>query len=102
MDALSARIAVPNPFATIWTQPRSTVRHLLDTDPTRHVLQLAMAGGVAQSMSQGIGSGVGDTMELPAILGWIFLIGSLYGLVAIYLGSPLSNVRQTARRSHGI
>lgn len=81
--------STPSPFTSIWTRPRETVRHLVQTDPTRHVVQLAMAGGVAQSISQAMDAGVGDTLELPAILALTFLLGSLFGLAAVYVGSVL-------------
>ena len=34
------------PFFTIWTEPRATIRRIVDTDPTRYVIALAAIGPV--------------------------------------------------------
>lgn len=89
MYETSAVAAPANPWLSIWTQPRDTVRYLVATDPDRHVLQLAMAGGVAQSLAQAMESGVGDKVDLAVILLMSLVIGSVFGLLMLYLGSAL-------------
>jgi hypothetical protein len=38
------------PFLSIWTQPRATIRRIVDSDPTRHVLTLAAIGPALSSL----------------------------------------------------
>ena len=39
-----------NPWFTMWLHPRATTREILDTDPSRLVIALAMFGGVLNSL----------------------------------------------------
>jgi len=39
-----------NPFLSIWTQPRATIRGIVDTDPTRNVIALAATGPALSSL----------------------------------------------------
>jgi hypothetical protein len=45
-------LSVENPFLTIWTRPRATIRAIVDTDPNRHVLLLAAIGGVVNALDR--------------------------------------------------
>jgi Yip1 domain len=38
------------PFFTIWTEPRATIRRIVDTDPTRNVIALAAVGPAIQAL----------------------------------------------------
>ncbi len=38
------------PFLSIWTQPRATIRRIVDSDPTRNVLALAAIGPALSSL----------------------------------------------------
>lgn len=76
-----------SPWLTIWSAPRATVRHIMDTDPDRWVIfPLAMAGGVAESYWRAAIKNVGDEMSLSAVLTVYLLIGALSGLITLFVG----------------
>lgn len=95
MYETAAQPLSPNPWATIWTDPRATIRHLVRTDPERYIVLLAALGGIMQSLSQAMDRGMGDTLSLPWILLFAVGIGSVFGVVALYVGSWL--VHRTGR-----
>jgi hypothetical protein len=39
------------PFFTIWTEPRATIRRIVDTDPTRNVIALAATGPAISALA---------------------------------------------------
>src|SRR5271157_2600712 len=61
-------VSVENPFLTIWTRPRATIRGILNTNPTYLVLPLAMAGGVIQALGRAAQMNAGDQLPLARIL----------------------------------
>lgn len=90
MDAVPP-ITAPalNPWTRIWTRPRATIRHLVQTDPKRHVAVLAILGGVAQALIQMMDSGAGEELSLPAIFALALTVGPVLGLMALYIGAAL-------------
>ena len=85
----TADISAPNPWISIWTEPRATIRYLINTDPGRSVVALAVLGGIAQSLSQAIDQSMGEQLSLPMILPFAAGIGSVFGVLALYVGSYL-------------
>lgn len=41
-----------NPWFSTWVKPRETMRWIVDTDPTRQVVLLAVLGGIAQFLDR--------------------------------------------------
>ena len=78
-----------NPWLTIWTAPRATMRRILDTDPTRRVLLLAMLGGFAQGLGRFSMKDGGDALSLPVIFLVCAVMGPLFGLLSLYTGGAL-------------
>lgn len=74
-----------NPLVGMITQPRATVRDILDTDPGYQVHTLAIVGGVAaQVMSYLIAPfGFGGSLVAQAA------IGAVSGLVGLYVGGAV-------------
>ena len=83
----TAEISAPNPWISIWTAPRATIRYVINTDPARSVIPLAILGEIAQSLSQAISQGMGEQLSIPAILLFAAVIGSVFGILALYIGS---------------
>jgi len=79
-----------NPYKSIWLQPRSTIQHIIDTNPTYLVLALLALTGVAMGISAASAEGWGYDMSLL----WVFLIiATIFPLVTIlvlYLVSALT------------
>ena len=83
-------LATENPFLTIWTRPRATIRGILDQNPTYLVIPLAMAGGVVQALDRATQRNAGDALPLGAILGMALVAGSIGGLIGLYIGGALT------------
>lgn len=79
-----------NPYKSIWLQPRSTIQHIVDTNPTYLVLALAALAGVSGALSIASAEGWGYDM----LLLWVFLIivaiTPLVSILALYLMSALT------------
>jgi len=79
-----------NPYKSIWLQPRSTIQHIVDTNPTYLVLALFALAGVAGGISTASAEGWGYDMSLL----WVFLIivaiFPLAAILVLYLLSALT------------
>jgi hypothetical protein len=87
VDDITAESSAPNLWTSIWTEPRATIRYLINTDPSRGVLVLAILGGTAQSLSRAIEHGMGEQLSIAAILLFAGTIGPAFGVLTLYIGS---------------
>ena len=78
-----------NPWLTIWTRPRGTIRSIVDTDPTRSVVVLAMIYGISSTLSRALQNDQGDKLSLPAIIGLALIGGSIGGVIGNYVVGAL-------------
>jgi len=92
------------PFFTIWTEPRATIRRIVDTDPTRNVIALVAIGpalnALASQWSKAIGNNANLSVLWPlwvvvsvaiqAVLGVLFLY--IFGIIFRWSGSLLGGV----------
>ena len=78
-----------NPWVSIWTQPRATMRAILDTDPRKHVLLLVILGGLVTVLDRPSPGSGGDELLLPDGLLPGAIIGPLLALLAWGVGSWL-------------
>jgi len=78
-----------NPFLSIWTSPRETIREIVSFDPNYHVLLLAALQGIAKALDRASTKNAGDMLSLPVILGIAVVLGPLGGLFSLWLGSHL-------------
>lgn len=75
------------PWITIWTEPRRTIRQIVDTDPTYGVLLLAGLAGALSALevrwmampSHAVG------MRWPLMVAFSVVIGAVFGIVALYI-----------------
>ena len=77
-----------NPWLSMWTRPRATMRQILDTNPRAWVHRLAILGGICEL----IGAHIPDTPPFPvissgAMLAFKCVAGACAGLLLLYLGS---------------
>lgn len=83
-----------NAWLTIWTQPRATMRAILDQDPKQHVYLLAALGGVAMGVTQLV-SQAGEIAKFGAIASYamiftviaVLVLGPLGGILMVWFGS---------------
>lgn len=78
-----------NPWLSMWTQPRTTIQQIIDTDPRRFVLVLAALGGVPQTLNRASMRNAGDSLGLPIILVVAIVLGPIMGILVLYLGGAL-------------
>ncbi len=77
------------PWISIWTRPRATLRHVLDTSPRRDLFRLAALGGIAQCLAAATQPGFGDTYSIPVVVSVAVAGGALAGLLGIFILSAL-------------
>jgi hypothetical protein len=79
-------LAVDNPFLTIWTRPRATIRAIVNTDPYPHVVLLAILGGIVSTLSNASQRNAGDKLPLAVILGIAVFLGPVGGFLGLFVG----------------
>lgn len=78
-----------NPYLTIWTRPRATIRRIVRTDPNRGLIVLAALAGIHTSLQEAALNGVGHRFELGTIVGVVLMIGPIVGLISIFVMGAL-------------
>ena len=81
------------PFFTIWTEPRATIRRIVDTDPTRNVIALATVGPAISMLASLWSKALGDNANLSAfwpisVLLYVAVAAAI-GFVSLYLGGAV-------------
>ena len=79
------------PFFTMWTRPRRTMRAILEANPRRFVIPLAVLAGFGDALDRASGQSIGDGNNLPvwAIVLLCAVVGPLGGLLVVYGGGWL-------------
>ena len=95
-----------NPWSDIWFKPRQTIRHIVETNPYRSVLLLALLGSVGQTLGVFSAQGIGKILSMGEILVttiltaplvaffYLFALGWLLHQVALRLGGE-GSIEQT-------
>lgn len=78
-----------SPFLSIWTRPRETIRKIVETDPKKYVLVLAMLAGVSQVLDRLSTRNYGDSLPVLAILAVGLVLGPIAGVISLYFGGAL-------------
>lgn len=78
-----------SPFFSILIKPRETIRKIVDTDPTKYVILLAVSAGISQALDRASSNNIGDSYSLIAILIICLIFGSIGGIISMYLGGAL-------------
>jgi hypothetical protein len=80
-------------FFTIWTEPRATIRRIVDTDPTRHVIAIATIGPAISMLASEWSIALGGNVNLPVFwpISVVFFIAlaALFGVISLYLGGAV-------------
>jgi hypothetical protein len=74
-----------NPWLWIWIRPRAVLRQILDTDPTRFVLPIAMIVGFVEVLDGASAGSLGDRVSLTTIFLIALIGGPIGGLLSVYL-----------------
>lgn len=94
-----------NPFITVWTSPRDTVRRIVADNPELHVILLACLAGVGETLDRASMRNAGDKMPIAVIIGIACVLGPLGGLLSLWISSHLLRwtgrwIGGTANREH--
>ena len=81
-----------NPWLSIWTKPRRTMRQILDDDPERLVLVLAALGGISQALDNASTRSAADHLSLLAVLAGAVALGAVGGIVGLYVSAVVLRV----------
>jgi len=76
-----------NPFFTIWTRPRATIRGIVNINPAYLVILLTIASGIVQALNDAVRINAGDNLSLQAVLVTALVRGSIGGLIFLYVGA---------------
>jgi Yip1 domain len=76
-----------NPFLTIWTRPRATIRGIVNADPAFRVLPIAMVGGMLEALQLESLVCAGYQLTVPIIVLIAVALGPLLGLIFLYAGA---------------
>lgn len=75
-----------DPWKTIWLNPRSTIRRIVEHEPRKHLLRLMILGGIAHALSYASAVNLADIISPGEILAMSLIAGPLSGFVALSLG----------------
>ena len=79
-----------NPWFSIWMQPRATMQQILDTDPARMVLMLAIIAGFFEALDQAVIQDLGDRMaSWQSVVFSCAIGGPLSGVFGLFVGGYL-------------
>lgn len=78
------------PWLKIWVSPRATIRQYLDSsDPSRHMLVLALLGGIVNALNNASAENYLDKLPVGTLIFVVLLGGMISGVIGLYLGAFL-------------
>ena len=81
------------PFFSLWITPRGTIRRLVDTDPTRFVIGLAMLRGALGRLEIAWFSALSQPTQpsplWPVGVAFRVVLGAIVGVIGLYVGAWL-------------
>ncbi len=78
-----------SPLLTIWTEPRSTIRTILDTRPTYGVLPLAAVSGFGNGLAQVFGLKATVDYPILTMVGVAAIVGPIFGIIGLYIAAAI-------------
>jgi hypothetical protein len=80
-------------FFTIWTEPRATIRRIVDTEPTRHVIALAAIGpaigALARQWSKALDSNAHLSVLWPIEVALTVVFAAALGVISLYISGVI-------------
>ncbi|WP_129599823.1 Yip1 family protein [Anaerophilus nitritogenes] len=80
-----------NPWLSIWTKPRKTIRYIINNNPRQYVIVLSILNGIFGSLNNASSRNSGDDMSIFAIFAFSIIAGGLGGLISLYVSGALIN-----------
>ena len=88
-----------NPWFSMWTRPRATIQHIVDTNPNQLIFVLVPLIGITQALDRASSQSIGDRLSLTTILSIALVLGPVLGIASFLIFSRL--VFWTGRWMHG-
>ena len=85
---MAAAEAIGNPWITIWTQPRATIRRIVEADVRYHVVFLAMVWGALSRLEMKWSQTPSGSVWPLLVVGSVIL-GGIGGVLVLYLASAM-------------
>lgn len=76
-----------NPFLTIWTRPRATIRQIVARDPKQYLLPLVFLSGVGDLLDQASIHNLGAFFSVSFLVLAALLFGFLFGLFQLLISA---------------
>jgi hypothetical protein len=80
-------------FFTIWTEPRATIRRIVDTDPTRHVVALAATGpaigALSRQWSKALDSNAHLSVLWPIEVAFTVVLWAAVGVLSLFISGVI-------------
>ena len=91
MEAIKSNegVLAPNPFISIWTSPRDTIRRIVEHDPEHKVLLITCLAGIANLLGEYSSKSMGDRYEVTTLLILSVILGPIFGVIGLYVGAWL-------------
>ncbi len=81
-----------NPWFSMWVRPRATMRRILDTDPRRSVILLALVGGIGSTLPVAGAPKLREVLPPVALVSLLVPAGAILGLAWLYVAGFLLRV----------
>lgn len=78
-----------NPWVSIWTKPRKTIRQIIDSGSNKWIFVLISIGGIVDALNNASGQSRGDNYSLTTIVVGSIISGPIFGIVGLYVGSAI-------------
>ncbi|WP_312354526.1 Yip1 family protein [Aminipila sp.] len=78
-----------NPWLSMWTKPRETMRDIINNRPKKYIHILAVIYGIFSSLDKAYLKNMGDELNLWSILLIAVLGGSIGGILYVYINASL-------------
>lgn len=79
-----------NPFTSIWTKPRQTVRQVIEEQNSKLIFLLVVLSGYTGILTTAIDTDANETFGIPGLLIGGLLISPLLGAIGLAIGSLIS------------
>lgn len=78
-----------NPWFSIWTKPRATIRKIVETDPSYRVFILVGIAGIANALDRASARSLGDHLDWPYVVLMAAVMGPIIGIIGLYIAGAL-------------
>ncbi len=86
-----------DPWVSMLTKPRQTIQYIIDSNPKKHVVWLAIIGGILTNLNKSIN----EYSSIEDAISTIFILGPLSGIFSLYISGLLIYLTGTWLKGKG-